>query len=222
MVRFKNRHLLVEFLTPGQLTPTLSIPGESQDSSMILQVPNAYDEDHDEDDEEDVLPPPALPFLVPSPGVTGRLEISDEAGGAVYRAVRKVVQDVFGDEGWGRVASSFKVLYHSPLTTLTLIRIARPHVRTLWAALTLLRSVEGTPVLPRVIAVSGTIKKLQNRAIAYHRLVTATMLEAATRDMPLVRGLIADGLAASQKEEEEKRRRADWSKEEEAIAQLAD
>jgi hypothetical protein len=107
MVRFKNRHLLVEFLTPGQLTPTLSIPGESQDSSVFLQVPNAYDEDHDEDDEEDVLPPPALPFL-PSPGVTGRLEISDEAGGAVYRAVRKVVQDVFGDEGWGRVASSFK------------------------------------------------------------------------------------------------------------------
>lgn len=77
------------------------------------------------------------------------------------------------------------VLYHSPLTTLTLIRIARPHVRTLWAALTLLRSVDGTPVLPRVVAVSGTIKKLQNRAIAYHRLVTATMLEAATRNMPL-------------------------------------
>jgi ribonuclease P/MRP protein subunit POP5 len=107
MVRFKNRHLLVEFLTPSQLTPTLSIPGESQGSSAFLQIPNAYDED-DEDDDGDVLPPPALPFLVPSPGSTGRLEISDDAGGAVYRAVRKVVQDVFGDEGWGRVASSFK------------------------------------------------------------------------------------------------------------------
>lgn len=106
MVRFKNRHLLVEFLTPDQLAPTLSIPGESGLSSVaLLQPPNEDDED---EDDEDVLPPPALPFLVPSPGGSGRLEISDEAGGAVYRAVRKVVQEVFGDEGWGRVASSFK------------------------------------------------------------------------------------------------------------------
>jgi ribonuclease P/MRP protein subunit POP5 len=31
-------------------------------------------------------------------------------------------------------------------------------------------------VLPRVIAVSGTIKKLQSAAIVYHRKVTATAI----------------------------------------------
>ena len=71
------------------------------------------------------------------------------------------------------------MIYHSPLTSLTIIRIARPHYRLVWSAITLLNSINGQAVLPRVVAVSGTIKKLQNAAIAYHRGVTARALAVA-------------------------------------------
>lgn len=64
-------------------------------------------------------------------------------------------------------------MYHSPITTLTIIRVARPHYRLIWAALTLLTEIGGRRVLPRVVAVSGTIKKLQSAAIVHHRRVTA-------------------------------------------------
>jgi ribonuclease P/MRP protein subunit POP5 len=60
--------------------------------------------------------------------------------------------------------------------SMTLIRIARPHIRTLHAAITLLSSIDGKPVLPRVVGVSGTVKKAQGRIMVYHRLVIAQML----------------------------------------------
>jgi ribonuclease P/MRP protein subunit POP5 len=59
---------------------------------------------------------------------------------------------------------------------MTLIRIARPHIRTLHAAITLLSSIDGKPVLPRVVGVSGTVKKAQGRIMVYHRLIIAQML----------------------------------------------
>ena len=71
------------------------------------------------------------------------------------------------------------MIYHSTLTTLTILRVARQHYRLVWAGMTLLTSIGGQGVLPRVLAVSGTIKKLQNRAVGYHRLVTGQMLMAA-------------------------------------------
>jgi hypothetical protein len=59
---------------------------------------------------------------------------------------------------------------------MTLIRIARPHIRTLHAAITLLSTVDGRAVLPRVVGVSGTVKKAQGRIMVYHRAVIAQML----------------------------------------------
>jgi ribonuclease P/MRP protein subunit POP5 len=59
---------------------------------------------------------------------------------------------------------------------MTLIRIARPHIRTLHAAVTLLTTVDGRAVLPRVVGVSGTVKKAQGRIMVYHRAVIAQML----------------------------------------------
>lgn len=127
-------------------------------------------------------------------------------------------------------STSITVLYHSPLTTLTLLRIARPHYRTLWAAVTLLREIKGVAICPRVVAVSGTIKKLQNRAITYHRAVTAQILSVALEGPEEQKGALeavddcsleltlADYLRA----EQEKRLRADWEKEEQAINQIQD
>jgi len=68
------------------------------------------------------------------------------------------------------------VIYHSPLTSMTLIRIARPHIRILHAAITLLTTIDGRAVLPRVVGVSGTVKKAQGRIMGYHRAVIAQTL----------------------------------------------
>jgi hypothetical protein len=59
---------------------------------------------------------------------------------------------------------------------MTLVRIARPHIRTLHAAITLISTMDGKAVLPRVVGVSGTVKKAQGRIIVYHRGVIAQML----------------------------------------------
>ncbi|KAL7423788.1 RNA-binding protein pop5 [Cryptotrichosporon argae] len=168
MVRFKNRHLLVEFLSPSSLSAFPAPVSPSLPTDEPLADPS-----HD-DAEGALVRVPAVPFVVPLPDETRlRAKGKDDGAGAIYRAIRGVVQDVFGDEGWGRIASSFKVIYHSPLTSLALLRVARPHVRLVWAAVTLLVSLGGAAVLPRVVAVSGTIKKLQGRATRYHRAAVA-------------------------------------------------
>jgi hypothetical protein len=79
---------------------------------------------------------------------------------------------------WRRAELTFPVTYHSPLTSLTIMRVARPHYRLIWGAVTLLTSLTGRPVLPRVVAVSGTIKKLQSAAVVHHRRDTAVAIAA--------------------------------------------
>ena len=184
MVRFKNRYLIVEFLQPSLSTPQVEFrppPTEIQE-----------DVDEESEDEEDELTRiPIIPFLLPPIPDLKNLRDGEEGGKGIYKAVRGMVQDVFGDEGWGRISSSFrstsfpseisewgliKVIYHSPLTSMTLIRIARPHIRILHAAITLLTTIDGRAVLPRVVGVSGTVKKAQGRIMVYHRAVIAQTL----------------------------------------------
>ncbi|WVF70814.1 hypothetical protein IAT40_005608 [Kwoniella sp. CBS 6097] len=203
MVRFKNRYLLVEFLVPSSFSSTIS---STPSSSSIIKLNNPddqrntevgdedkaeddSDDDDDDDDDEELTPIPSLPFLLP----TGRLDINlgDEGASIIYKAVRAITTEVFGDEGWGRIASSFRVLYHSPLTSITFLRIARNHYRLLWSALTFLTTLPASSpksvlsstsangqvaVIPRVIAVSGTIRKLQNRGISYHRSIVGAII----------------------------------------------
>ncbi|BEI85117.1 hypothetical protein CcaverHIS002_0505180 [Cutaneotrichosporon cavernicola] len=170
MVRFKYRHLLVEFLDPDSLSPLPSV-----------NLPSPEEVEGEEwEGEEELARIPSLPFVLPLNPTKPLL--GDEGASAIYKAVRAMCQNVFGDEGWGRVSSSFKVTYHSSLTTLTLLRVARPHYRLLWAAITLLTTVGGVAVLPRVLAVSGTIKKLQAAAIVHHRRVTAAAVAALLKE----------------------------------------
>lgn len=184
MVRFKNRYLIVEFLQPSTSTPQV----ESRPPPIEIQD----DEDEESEDEEDELTRiPIIPFLLPPIPDLKNLRDGEEGGKGIYKAVRGMVQDVFGDEGWGRISSSFrsisvpsmtlkwmliKVIYHSPLTSMTLIRIARPHIRILHAAIILLTTIDGRAVLPRVVGVSGTVKKAQGRIMVYHRAVIAQIL----------------------------------------------
>ena len=104
MVRFKNRHILVEFLQPSNLESSL---GAASSTAQSTQVEN----EAGDDDEEVLQRIPEIPFMLPLPpseGTRPKNSISDEAGGAIYKAVRTIVQEVYGDEGWGRIASSFK------------------------------------------------------------------------------------------------------------------
>ncbi|WRT64022.1 uncharacterized protein IL334_000949 [Kwoniella shivajii] len=177
MVRFKNRYLLVEFLVPSSFTSTLQTPS----ISTPLPAPEHREEADDSDSEDDeILQTPTIPFLVPAGKPV--LGLGDEGSQAIYKAVRGVIQDIFGDEGWARVASSFRVIYHSPLTTLTFIRIARPYYRLIWSALTFLTVLGSKSVIPRVVGVSGTIRKLQNRGISYHRLVIGQLIAHIAQD----------------------------------------
>ncbi|ORY29020.1 ribonuclease P/MRP protein subunit, partial [Naematelia encephala] len=186
MVRFKNRFLLVEFLSPSDLVPSTSTSASS--STTPSSKPNTSE--HlttsylDGNDEELIPLVPIVPFLLPRlnpiPQIRGKGDGGNGNGdsASIFRAIRGIIQDVFGDEGWGRVASSFKVVYHSTLTSITILRVARQHYRLVWAALTLVtrHSPSNSTVIPRVIAVSGTIKKVENHAIAYHRRVVAVLL----------------------------------------------
>jgi len=102
MVRFKNRHILVEFLQPSSLSPAFDTPTSLSEPTELETL------DEDEDFLQQI---PEIPFLLPLPGSDGsqsKLKLGDEGGSAIYRAIRGIVQDVYGDEGWGRISSSFK------------------------------------------------------------------------------------------------------------------
>jgi ribonuclease P/MRP protein subunit POP5 len=109
MVRFKNRHLLVEFLDVSALS---AFPPPAS-----VGAPKPEDEDNDSDDDQDILddaedefapqPTPSAPFMLAQHS-TPLFTNPDDATGAIYRAVKESVQALFGDEGWGRVGSSFR------------------------------------------------------------------------------------------------------------------
>jgi ribonuclease P/MRP protein subunit POP5 len=105
MVRFKNRYVIVEFLQPSASTPQL----DHSQRAIAQAIQEDFSDDEDEEEDGDTLTRiPDIPFLLPPIPGLGRLRDSDDAGKGIYKAVRGMVQDVFGDEGWGRISSSFR------------------------------------------------------------------------------------------------------------------
>ncbi|KII84384.1 hypothetical protein PLICRDRAFT_57786 [Plicaturopsis crispa FD-325 SS-3] len=92
----------------------------------------------------------------------------------IWLALKLAALAHFGDAGWGALASSLTVKYYAPLTRLAIIRVARDAHREAWAALTLLRAIDGNPYRTRVVHVSGTIKHAQLAAIEHNRIAIAT------------------------------------------------
>ncbi|KWU45225.1 hypothetical protein RHOSPDRAFT_16712 [Rhodotorula sp. JG-1b] len=155
MVRFKHRYLLVHLVFPDQL----DLPSSSCSFSSTSQPALA-----DSDTKSPPPPPPPQASLTES-GLIGLLRDSLSVN--------------FGDIGAGEVGGTFSIKYLSPTTSTVIIRVAREHYRTLWAALTLLRKVGGHECIARVIHVSGTIRKTQHSAIAHDR-TQILLLSAAT------------------------------------------
>jgi ribonuclease P/MRP protein subunit POP5 len=61
------------------------------------------------------------------------------------------------------------VIYFSPATSTTIIRVAREHFRMVWAALCMTtrlpKPLQATPCVFTVVRTSGTIRKAQDEAI---------------------------------------------------------
>ncbi|KAK6338040.1 hypothetical protein TWF696_001511 [Orbilia brochopaga] len=100
--------------------------------------------------------PQSMAFCQPSPASLTRTTLA--------AAIRASILTNFGDWGIGQ-AGSFAVKYFSPATSTGILRITRPHYRTLWAALTFLRDLAGHPVVIKVVRVSGTIRKAETEAV---------------------------------------------------------
>ncbi|KAJ4985870.1 rpp14 family protein [Stagonosporopsis vannaccii] len=117
-------------------------------------------------------------FLYPEPSSKSRAALPDLVqihsptpdafnAGALVRLVRDAVEDLYGDYGSGMVSSSLKVNYYSPSTSTAIIRCPRDHYEMVWAALTYVTKLPrvDTPVVCRVVRVSGTIRKAEEEVI---------------------------------------------------------
>ncbi|KAF8339790.1 uncharacterized protein EI90DRAFT_3037758 [Cantharellus anzutake] len=85
----------------------------------------------------------------------------------VFQALKESVQTNFGEWGAGSL-DKLSVRYYSPVTNICIIRAPRERYRLAWGALTLLSALEDVRYIPRVIKVSGTVKKLQLAAIRHN------------------------------------------------------
>ncbi|KAF2838764.1 hypothetical protein M501DRAFT_912883, partial [Patellaria atrata CBS 101060] len=137
MVRIKHRYLLCNILYPEK--PNAKLPQSTADEAV----------------------PAVIQFHRPTPDrLTPHI---------LRRAIEDDVAYLFGDWGAGMIASGLKIVYLSTATSTAIIRISRQHYRLVWAALSFMTKLPkpiDTPCVIRVIRVSGTIKKVEEEAIA--------------------------------------------------------
>lgn len=123
----------------------------------------------------------------------------------IYHAIKDSAIHNFGDAGWGTIGVSLSVKYYSTTTNLCIIRVGRDHLPVARAAVTLLTAIEAKPVIPVVHHCSGTIKKTQQAAIEYNRVVVARFRSRTYNTDSRVNniGSLDDYLEASTKEIEQ-------------------
>ncbi|KAF9739252.1 hypothetical protein PMIN06_005278 [Paraphaeosphaeria minitans] len=107
----------------------------------------------------DAVPEP-LQFHAPTPDAFHT--------GQFMRLVREGIAELFGDYGMGMASRTLKVIYWSPATSTAIIRCPREHYEMVWAALTFTTKLPrpmDTPVVFKVVRVSGTIRKAEEEVI---------------------------------------------------------
>jgi ribonuclease P/MRP protein subunit POP5 len=175
MVRVKYRYLVVNILYPSPSTSTTSSRKPTQHLPDLLQI------------------------HFPTP--------DSFHAGLLVRLIRSQLEDLFGDYGMGMVSPGLKVNYWSPSTSTAIVRCPRDHYEMVWAALTFIThlpktssSGSETPVVMRVVRVSGTIKKAEEEVIRRAKHV----VERARRweNMPMVESVqrAADAERKSERE----------------------
>ncbi|KAL7805988.1 Rpp14/Pop5 family domain-containing protein [Trichoderma aethiopicum] len=103
---------------------------------------------------------------------------------ALVRAIKAEVAELYGDFGAGALEGNLSVKYLSLATSTFILRCNRAHYQLLWSALTFMNRVpvkDGRPCIFRVVRVSGTIRKIEEVAVARARkLILAAKAEASS------------------------------------------
>jgi ribonuclease P/MRP protein subunit POP5 len=184
MVRVKNRYLVVNYLYP-----TTSNSSKLKDAR-----------------------PGDLQFHQPTP--------DEFHAGKLVRAIQDGVTELFGDYGLGMVSTSLKgnysaplivkisankwpVNYHSTATSTSIVRCPQAHYEMVWAALTFMTHLprpSNTPVVVKVVRVTGTIRKAEEEIIkrAKEIILRAKLSDGGAGDV----GFIKDIMNAVEKRRE--------------------
>lgn len=70
----------------------------------------------------------------------------------------------FGELDFGKLKSNFQVKYLNSITNLVIIRVGRENCKMLETVLLLINKIDGKDVKLRILHISGTIKKLEEKA----------------------------------------------------------
>ena len=70
----------------------------------------------------------------------------------------------FGESGLGQLKKNFQVKYVNEITNLVIIRVGRDELKLLHSILTLLCEIDNKKIKARIIHISGTIKKIEEKA----------------------------------------------------------
>lgn len=87
----------------------------------------------------------------------------------ILQAIRKVIQDQYGEYGSGLAGSSIVMKYFSSKTSTGIIRCGRLTVNYVVAALALLSKLGDQDVIVRCVHISGTIRKCEDYSIQRSR-----------------------------------------------------
>jgi RNase P/RNase MRP subunit POP5 len=78
--------------------------------------------------------------------------------------IKKQVENLFGNVGAGKLNKNLQVKYVNNVTNLMTVRCGKEFVKILLTVLSLINEIEGDKVKMHIIAVSGTIKKIELKA----------------------------------------------------------
>ena len=78
--------------------------------------------------------------------------------------IKKQVESLFGNVGVGKLNKNLQVKYVNNVTNLMTVRVGKEYEKILLTVLTLMNEIDGDRVKIHVMAVSGTIKKIEIKA----------------------------------------------------------
>lgn len=78
--------------------------------------------------------------------------------------IKKQVESLFGNVGVGKLNKNLQVKYVNNVTNLMTVRVGKEYEKILLTVLTLMNEIDGDRVKMHVMAVSGTIKKIEIKA----------------------------------------------------------
>ena len=78
--------------------------------------------------------------------------------------IKKQVESLFGNVGIGKLNKNLQVKYVNNVTNLMTVRVGKEYEKILLTVLTMMNDIEGDRVKMHVMAVSGTIKKIEIKA----------------------------------------------------------